>query len=267
MREHTPPCDCSADEETKQRSSGCGLKTSLCVDVPWTEVRSLVPPHLSSREHLRINLSTSFRRCSERASPPTPPVPPQSVSVSHWDPGKLWKNLPLIPPPFASFLTLQSGSWKHTCLPSLLVISKSQPRGLVQDFGLLQTGLLSGSERPPFIPSVDVGLRERRGRMGKESAVAVTAASASVTVSGSLAGNAFHFSFSLPLSTPPPIIPPFLSHSLSATAPAVWIHNSARCRAYREGTVSQRLGRNGSEDLRVGSTLKHRKRRHHPLRQ
>lgn len=89
--------------------------------------------------------------------------------------------------------------------------------------------------------------------MGKESAVAVTAASASVTVSGSLARKAFHLSFSLPLSVPPLFTPPplpFRSHSLSATAPAVWIHNSARCRACREGTVSQRLGRNKSEDLK-----------------
>lgn len=102
-------------------------------------------------------------------------------------------------------------------------------------------------------PGVDVGLRERRGRMGKESAVAVTAASASVTVSSSLARNAFHLSFSLPLSAPPLYLPPlpfFLSHSLSATAPAVWIHNSARCRAYRAGTVSQRLGKNKSEGVK-----------------
>lgn len=43
--------------------------------------------------------------------------------------------------------------------------------------------------------------------MGKERrAVAVTAASASVTVSGSLARNAFHLSFSLPLSAFPPTI-------------------------------------------------------------
>lgn len=44
--------------------------------------------------------------------------------------------------------------------------------------------------------------------MGKESAVAVTAASASVTVSGSLAQKAFHLSFSLPLSAPPTLYPP-----------------------------------------------------------
>lgn len=47
--------------------------------------------------------------------------------------------------------------------------------------------------------------------MGKERAVAVTAASASVTVSGSLARNAFHLSFSLPLSA--------LSHSLPPPNP------------------------------------------------
>lgn len=38
-----------------------------------------------------------FQAVLRACQPSTPPVPPQSISVSHRDLGKLWKNLPLIP--------------------------------------------------------------------------------------------------------------------------------------------------------------------------
>lgn len=109
-----------------------------------------------------------FQAVLRACLPSTPPVPPQSVSASHRDPGELWKNLPLIPPS-PSFLTLQSGSWKHTSFASLLGIvppkyNKSQLEGgLGQDVGLLQTGLLSGSERPPLIPRRGCGITREDG--------------------------------------------------------------------------------------------------------
>lgn len=137
--------------------------------------------------------------------------------------------------------------------PNIITQANHSREGSCRILVFFRRGSSVGQSALHLSPGVDVGLRERRGRMGKESAAAVTAASASVTVSGSLAQNAFHLSFSLPLSPlPPTLYPPllFLSHSLSATAPAVWIHNSARCRVYREGTVSQRLGRNKSEDVK-----------------
>lgn len=162
-------------------------------------------------------------------------------------------------PPLFLLFSLLGPACENT--PPLLVIAppppqiqlprQSQPGGLMQDFGLLQTGLLSGSDHSPFIPRVDVGSRERRRRMGKERAVAVTAASASVTVSGSRSECFSSFFLSTSLCSPHSLSPlPFLSHSLSTTAPAVWIHNPACCRANRGGTVSQRLGRNKSEDGR-----------------
>lgn len=149
------------------------------------------------------------------------------------------ENPPTHPP---SFLSLQSGVCKSTSLHSLLVIyptpKKKKKEKRITQANHNRAGFWSpldssvGQGALHLSPGVDVGLRERRGRMGKERAVAVTAASASVTVSSSLARNAFHLflSSSLRFLTlyPPPTPPP----SLSPTAPAVWIHNSARCRVY-----------------------------------
>lgn len=68
----------------------------------------------------------------------------------------------------------------------------------------------------------------------------------------SLAWHAFHLSLSLSPSllshSLSLALPPSLFYCLSAAAPAVWIHNSACCRACGLGSLSKQPGRKKNEE-------------------
>lgn len=159
-----------------------------------------------------------FQAVLRACQPSTPPVSPSVRLCLTLGPRQQQavENPPTHPPSFPSFLTLQCGSCKHTSLHSLLLLSPTHThhKKRITQANHSREGFRSPSDSSVgqgalhLSPGVDVGLRERRGRMGKERAVAVTAASASVTerLSRSECFSSFFLSSSLCFPT---LYPPF----------------------------------------------------------
>lgn len=222
IREHTLLCNCSDDKKNpkKNQTSVTAAVDKMPVYVltypglkcaPWCLLicpavciyESISPQvsggapsvpalHSSGGPSVRLCLTLRPRQAVEK-----PPTHPPFSFFSHSSVQLMKTHLLSLfagycPPPHPNRITQANHSREVSC------------RILVS----FRRGSSVGQSTLHLSPGVDVGLRERRGRMGKESAVAVTAASASVTVSSSLARNAFHLSFSLPLSAPPLYLPP-----------------------------------------------------------
>lgn len=201
------------------------------MDLPGTEARSLAPPHRSSCAHLRINLPHKFQaelRAWEPSAPP--PVPPQSVSVTHRDPGisRRWNtshsSLPPTHPSTPSVRLLIT----HLLSPRWLLSptthppprkkkkKESQPGELVLDFGLLLRG--GGGGGGSSVGQGALHLSPRRGCGIKERE---DGEGARCCCDGCLclrhcerlplARAAFHLPFSLPLSAPPLFTPSLFS--------------------------------------------------------